>query len=393
MFYFVFLCILIIFAVLEFFNLSAFSRKLLIFFSWLILVSIAGMRYETGGDWDIYSTIFDNIPIFKELLTKGSDINVEFGFVLLCSIVKQLGCSVQMVFFLVVLFNVSLLTKCLEDYYPKRILLGLMLYYATYYFALEFIYTRQSISVMICLFSLRYVYEKRIFKFLCCSLVALMFHRMSFLFLFFYPLLNLKFSKKSLCFLGVVIFLIPLFEIEWVKPVYLFVSKQFGDVFYQKALFYINSSIFGVQRIFGIGSVLNILIFLLFLLYRSKLNENKFGNIFFNLFVFNLVFYYCFYELVEISLRFRYYFCISLIFLFPMLIDKISHFINRLFVVLFVFLYAIAYNRALYLEYPQMQAYNPYQNVIEYKLFDKKSTGKQRLENTIKLDHQFRKGK
>lgn len=392
MFYLVVLGILILFSLLEFFPLTKLSRYLLVFIAYVLLVSIAGLRYETGGDWDMYEEYMELVfPIGTALSRLDFNLQTEWGYTILCSVVKQFGGGIQMVFLLVSVFNMTMLVKCLSDYFPRRILMGLMLYYAIFYFALDMMFTRQSVSVMICLYSLRFVKRKSFWRFTLCVFFAIMFHRMSVLFLCLYPLYNVRFSSKSVLLMVALIMAIPLLRIEWIKPLYLFVSKVLGGEYYEKALFYVQSPLFGVSKSFGIGGVILSLTILFFVfLNRKKLDEYPMSNILVNMFILNLFVYFAFYELLELSLRFRYYYFISIIMLLPMIEESVNLVYNKLLVVTFTFLLALTYNKDIFLEGKTAVNYNPYQNYVVYNVLNKQSTGRQRLKKAIHVDHKKR---
>ena len=109
MFYLICFGILIILAVLNVQMCDKFSSRVLSALSALLLIGIAGLRYETGGDWDVYAQLFDKFPSFSRLIGRPVELleqQTEEGFVLLCAFVKSMGGTIQHLFFVVTFINI-----------------------------------------------------------------------------------------------------------------------------------------------------------------------------------------------------------------------------------------------------------------------------------------------
>jgi len=381
MFYLVIFFILLVFSVLEISKLNGISHKILIIISWLMLVLIAGLRYETGGDWEIYTPIFEKInPIYQVLTGKGFGYDgMEVGFLFFCSIIKQFGGSIQTVYFLITLFNITLIIIGLRKY-TKYIIVGLFVYYCILYFMLDMLYTRQSVVVAIIFYSMYCVKEKRTLRFFVLITVAILIHRMALIMIPLYFILNRNFQTVTLLSVVLVGCALMFFNILWIKNIFVGISVYLGEEFYRRALLYVSIDKFAVVRSISIGFFLNFILFSVILFYRRKIEMFKMGNIFINLFIINLLVYYYLYELIEVSNRFRWMFFISLIVLFPYFIEIFEKAINKIVVFLGIALYSFAFNIPVFLEQESASGYNPYQNYLIYKYLDKKSTGKERLE-------------
>lgn len=392
MFYFIIFQILFLFALLEISNINKRSCNILTVISVTILILIAGLRYETGGDWDIYAETFKKVnPIFSVIKGAPLDTNivrVEPGFLLFCSIIKQLNGSLQTIYFLIVCFNIILITKSLE-LYTKYVIFGLFVYYSILYFMLEMIITRQSIAASMTFFAMRYVNDKNFLKYMLVLLVASCFHRAALIMIPLYFFFIQRYSTKNLLLFFILGAVLMLLQIPWFKTIFLNISFFLGDIFGEgfrdRAVNYVNSEIYGVPRPIGIGFFLNMALLLVILWRRKYIEEYKYANIFINMFFVANVIYYYGYELIEISNRFRFLLLISVIVVFPYLIEGFIIYTNKLIVFVAIAIYAFLFNRGIYLEYPEASAYNPYQNYIVYKLLDKKSTGEERLSKSLEF--------
>ncbi|MGL4907863.1 MAG: EpsG family protein [Bacteroidales bacterium] len=385
MFYLGVFIVLLSFTFLESYDtLTKRSHQILAICACLILVGIAGLRFETGGDWDAYTEIFEQInPISHAIKTGSWGVqNLEIGYVLFCSIVKELGGTIQTVFFIVTLFNISLLLCALKKY-TKQILFALFIYYAICYFALEMLYTRQAIAVAITFWGIQYIEKKQFWRFLLVTLLAFYFHRMAIIMLPLYFLLRRRIATSIWIFIIGIGATLMFFKVVWFSTAYLEISKILGTTFYQKALYYVEAEFFAIPRTISMGFFLNIFLFIGLLWQRKEIEKLKYGTIFLNLFYISLVAYYYGYELVEISNRFRFFFLISLIVLFPIWLSSFRLHTNKLIVGTIIIFYSFLYNRAILLELPAAAAYNPYQNYLIYEWGKKISTGAERLKQSI----------
>ena len=360
MFYLICFGILCVLAVLNVQMHDKLSTQILNGLAAIMLICIAGLRYETGGDWDSYTTLFADFPSFSRLIGRPAefaDISVEEGFVLLCALVKSLGGTVQHLL----------------------------------YFNLEMIYIRQATAVALCFFALQYIPSKRIVPYMIFILLACTFHRVAALMIPLYFLLNIK--LPSWAYLAVVGIgaAVMLAGIPWIQTIFLTVAGWLGENYAEKAELYTEDAMFAVNRGLSLGFILNLAIFAVIIFFKEKIDALPYGTIMLNMFFGSLILYYYCFELVEVSNRVRLFFLIGIIALLPMVLEVLPLFLERLAGLVVVALYCFSFSRGIFLESPQSAAYNPYQNYIEYKINPRPSTGKQRLEQSKKAFQNERK--
>lgn len=387
MFYLIIFVILLVMSVLEISKVDKGSHRILIQLSWLILVVVAGTRYETGADWVGYIKYLDQVaPLGKFITTgqTGGNVGFEFGYFLFCALLKQLGLGFQWLIFFVTLFNVSLITKALKNY-THYVVWGLFVYYSLLYITVEFSLIRQAIAASICFYSYKFIEERKLGKFLLLVIIASSFHRSAIIMLPLYFVLQIRFSNTVLIVVTLVGCLVMLLRIPWITSSLMFVGGFLGDDFLHKIIFYTQNSVFSISREVGLGFFLNIALLFMFLLNRKFIDDKKYGNLFLNLYVVNLIVYYYVYEFMEISVRLGLYFMYSLIVLFPVLLECCSVYYNRLVWGAVLFLYCAACNIKIYTNHPTTIVYNPYQNYIVYQILDKRSVGKKRLDANEKI--------
>lgn len=393
MFYLICFGILCVLAVLNVQMHDRLSTQILNGLAAIMLICIAGLRYETGGDWDTYTTLFHDFPPFSRLIGRPAefaDISVEEGFVLLCALVKSLGGTVQHLFFVVSLINITLIA-CAARKYTQYPVVALLCYYGILYFNLEMIYIRQATAVALCFFALQYIPSKRMVPYMIFILLACTFHRVAALMIPLYFLLNIK--LPSWAYLAVVGIgaVVMLAGIPWIQTIFLTVAGWLGDNYAEKAELYTEDAMFAVTRGLSLGFILNLAIFAVIIFFKEKIDALPYGTIMLNMFFASLVLYYYCFELVEVSNRMRLFFLIGIIALLPMVLEVLPLYLERLAGLVVVALYCFSFSRGIFLEAPQSAAYNPYQNYIEYKINPRPSTGKQRLEQSQKAFQNERK--
>ena len=359
----------------------------------LMLIGIAGLRYETGGDWDTYAELFGTFPTFSRLIGHPVELirqPVEEGFTLLCALIKSLGGTVQHLFFVVTTINILLITSALQKY-TKYPVVALLCYYGLLYFQLEMIYIRQATAVALCFFALQYIRPRKIVPYMIFILLACTFHRVAALMIPLYFLLDRRLPAWVYLVVVGIGAVMMLAGVPWIKSVFFTVAGWLGSNYADKAEYYAENSLFAVNRGLSIGFILNLVMLAVVLFFKRKLEELPNGTIMLNMFALSLVLYYYCFELVEVSNRVRMFFLIGLIVLLPMMLEVLPLFLERLAGLVVVALYCFSFARGIFLEYPQAAAYNPYQNYIEYKIHPRPSTGKQRLDQSKKAFHQERK--
>jgi hypothetical protein len=393
MFYLICFIILFVLAVLNVQMHDKLSSQILSGLAALLLICIAGLRYETGGDWDSYTDLFASFPPLSRLLGHPVELmeqQTEEGFTLLCAFIKSLGGTVQHLFFVVTTVNITLITCALHKY-TKYPVVALLCYYGILYFNLEMIYIRQATAVALCFFAVQYIQSRQLWKFLLIVLLACTFHRVASLIIPLYFVLHIRIPSWVYAVVVGVGAVVMLVGVPWIQTIFVTVAGWLGENYAGKAEMYTHTSMFSANRGLSVGFVLNLLILIVMLCFKKKIDEHPYGTIMLNMFALSLVFYYYCFELVEVSNRTRMFFSIGIIVLLPMVLELLPFVLERMAGLVIIALYCFSFSRFIFLEMPQAAAYNPYQNYIEYKIHPRPSTGKQRLEQSKKFFRKERK--
>lgn len=385
-YYLIVFCILAAFAVLELqSNISVRLKRIMLCVSCFILCVTAGLKYETGVDWATYEAIYSlQWPIGK-LPEYGaaaffSQFGFEPGYMLLTAAIKQLGGSMQVVYFVIALINILLLYKTTQYYtsHPVLILLG---YYCFVFFILDMSGVRQALAVNILLYGTRYAIDRRFWRYLFWVIFAAFFHQTALFFLLLYPLFRkqrLHIKRWGIVYLCSVVVL--LLKIRWLEAATMFLLPYFnvGNIAQKMAqyVFSMESSDAYVHFV----KVLVVACVLLFCYqYRSRLILTNVRTRFavLSLFMFGTINNFMF-ELSEINTRITAYLIIFLAIVVADIIDRMRIESNRKIIGLTFIVYCFLYAKVYLMESPSTLPYHPYQNYAVYELFDIPSTGKER---------------
>jgi hypothetical protein len=356
---------------------------------------ISGLKFETGVDWYAYTNWCDKIPSLeyygsmhwnKEVIS-----TLDIGFNLLISIIKLFGGHIQTLFFVVSLFTFSLLFRSLKEY-TKYCLSSLLLYYCIIYFFLDMSGIRQAISLNIFFFSIRFIKKGKFLNYLFLSIIAFFFHWTSIIFILIYFFVRRRYTNFFAIMFMITCIVILLFHITWAEFFFKQLSKSFPETnIITKVIVYTNkTSVYAGESAFGLGTLLNFIIFSIFT-WKRLIFEKKmpYFNIFYNLFLIYLFLYFALFEFGEISGRLRLYTFLSLIVLLPNCLLIVTN-NSKLFLSFIFALYGFIYGRIFISSDEVSIAYQPYQNYIIYKIMDKQSTGKERaILIQIKYDRYF----
>jgi hypothetical protein len=280
-------------------------------------------------------------------------------------------------------------------YFTENKLLALLIYFSLLFFHLDMNLMRQALAVSIFFYSLKYIIQKNFFKYILFILLGFLFHWSIIIFLPLYFFINKRFSTTLLSSLVVCFVLFYVLQVKTGNLIYNLSDMVFGENsnITDKVSYYTSNSLFSIKRIFSVGSILNIAIILLTLIFRKKLeNVMPNFNLFLNLMILQLFFYFVLYEYIEFSGRLRFYTLIAYIMILPYFIKVFKSLADRIIIYFIIVLYCFSYSY-IYLigKSEQTISYHPYQNYLVYKLTNKKSDGKERLNQYYKYFKEERK--
>jgi hypothetical protein len=289
--YIITLFIIFIFGLIDLkFNLSNSQKNGLIYIIYSIIVVQIGLRWETGSDWVPYLENFQNTDEYSKVLINAL-IGYEIGYGTFAFLIKKLFDSYSfflLVHALVFYWGVFRSTKKYSPYF----FIALMFFYATNLGMVGS--NRQLLAIVICLYSLRFVFERKLLNFFVFIGVAFLFHATAFLFVIYY-FLNRNFKTVTV----IIVLIISLIIGKTCLPFLVF-SKfggLFGELAASKTIAYSEEAKYVLAdaslSIFGL--IKRLLFIAIFTYNYSFLSKRlSYYKVLYNGYVFGMVIYFLF---------------------------------------------------------------------------------------------------
>lgn len=289
-------------------------RKISLFISWFLMSITAGLR-NVGGlytDYAAYKAHYngDFGGFFIDSFEKGYCIAVWLG--------NFIGLSFNMFLFILTSVTLFFLIRIIAKY-SQAPMLSILLYVGTYFLYYNMVLTRQMVAVVAFIYCIRYIITKEDWKFFVVLLIGFSFHNSIVILLPAYPILRfLKLNKYTvllivsftLCFyvVGIENLLVSLFSLG----VNDMTGKMVGYVV-KASNFHLN-----IMEYVKMGVMITGIIILYSMLKDSFENE-----VFIKSYLIFCGFIFVFGH-VEILFRMAMYFDLTILFLIPIMLNKIS---------------------------------------------------------------------
>jgi hypothetical protein len=196
------------------------QRNWLVFFLYGIIVLQIGLRWETGTDWKAYLDNFETSDDYNIVLL-NSLTGFEIGYGTFAFIIKKLFDSYSVFLFIHAAIFYWVVFRVSKRYSPY-FFITFMYFYATNLGVVGS--NRQLLAIIICFLSLKFVFERKPFKFFVTIGVACLFHTTAFLFGIYY-FLNRNFKTATVVSVLIISFIIGKTSLPFL------VFSKFGGIF------------------------------------------------------------------------------------------------------------------------------------------------------------------
>lgn len=312
----------------------------------LILIFVLGFREDVGIDFKQYKFIFNNIESIK---------GIEKGYYYLNLLIKNIGLPFFVVTFISALVTNLLVFITIKNH-SKLWFISFFLFFTdmSLYFK-SFIAIQQFIAISIFFFSVKYIIDRSIFKFLFCVFIGFFFHKSIIFVIPFYFLLNFNYGKFQM-----IIILVASYIAQKLDVIILFLRyiSFYIPGSYEK---YINS-IVNKRASFNTGLSflfdLSLFIFIIFLI--DKININK-------VFVNAYLYYFSIFLITQNYSTFgrmSWYFKIFSIILIPNFLYKLKPKSRNLITVILISAYLLVFWKSLYVDGVDPLKIIPYDSVF-----------------------------
>lgn len=371
--------LMIFFIILSIFDVFIIKQKknkiLIIMLAFFIYLFFFGFRGFIAWDWYNYYPNYERvIPLYDtlqndKLIFNEGYTSFEKGYQVWLSFLKMFFSNWNSYLFFTTFIDITCLLIIFYKYSPYPIF-SILVFLGFSGLQIQLDLMRNFKAILIFLFSIEYLSKEKNVKYLILNFVGCYTHRTSVCFL---PLVifikrSLYKYKKSI----LLIFFIGIFILLFSNKFLYFILKFIKDVFSKletenlnkliwKLEYYLSTS-FSNSRGIGIGFVERIFTFILFYLYRNKLNENKYEKIFFNIFLL-YIFTYLYGSGVRIIFeRLGLLFICSYWILYPILLKKITS-IKKIFLFIFIILLCLL-KVDLYIASDKAKELYKYKNIL-----------------------------
>lgn len=169
---------------------------------WFIIAMMmltAGLAYGVSPDWVAYWRAFEGVAAaeFTDLGILTESFDMEFGYLLLNKLVSSVGLGYAA--FTLVIAIIAMYLKGITIYkYGGYVYLALLMYFVPTFLFEEHVHVRQGLANAVMFYSIRYIIEKRFWKFLLCFVIAFLFHKAVAPFLFAYWIARIRLNNVTI---------------------------------------------------------------------------------------------------------------------------------------------------------------------------------------------------
>lgn len=243
-----------------------------------------GLRGFVGWDWSQYYPTYQALePLWGDPASNflGGDV----GYIAYSTLIRSITSNYHVFIFISVLIDVIILNAVLKRYSVNYALSFAVFMVVS--LGMEIDTLRNVKSIMIFLLSLKYIEERKPWKYFALLSIAVLFHTSAVFFLPLYFFLCKKTSLKIFIAIFLIGNIIYLFQVPFIKPIVLGISNYIvGGRLGGMLEMYLGSELYASARGITISYLERFLTAILVMCYYNKLLKQKSSNVMFvNLFI------------------------------------------------------------------------------------------------------------
>lgn len=277
-----------------------------VFFVLLVYFIFVGFRGYICTDWYNYYPMFQETPClldFEEFVSYSNSVFTEKGYLFYISLFKVL-CNDYVVFqAFSVLIDLVLIHLCIKRYSPNYLFTFLIL--SVFFYVQSVNLNRNVKSILLFLYALRYIEERKFWKYSLLNLIGLCFHSISLIFFILYFLLRHKFSVRALWIIFIFSNIYYFSQIQLFSLIATAIDGMIGGKVGHAIHFYLAKESAVRFSTISIGSLERLTTFIVLILNYNKVCATfKYGKYFANMMLLYLLCYLIFNELPLLVTRF-----------------------------------------------------------------------------------------
>jgi len=321
----------------------------------IVLVLFAGLRYESGYDYSIYSSIYSKVNDFS--ISEYSQIHSETLFLIFVTAIKKTFSSFQYIFIISSSFIFYILVKSIKEY---KLYFGVVIfvYFTTFYFNSNFSQIRQGIVTVMVLYSIKHIIDQKFIPFILILIIG------SFIqssILMFFPMYFL--SRKWITIdILLVLSILSLFLLNLDLVSFIINTFPFPSYIEFKVMGYLNNPEYTRSTIPIFGIILRIIYILIFYYFGRKIKDNVLYQTSLYIYIFGFIFYLLFGELTLISTRLINLYGIVQVILFSIIIKANAKIYREVIILLMIILGIYIFTKTIYID--GKSSFIPYRSII-----------------------------
>ena len=277
-----------------------------VFFVLLVYFIFVGFRGYICTDWYNYYPMFQETPClldFEEFVSYSNSVFTEKGYLFYISLFKVF-CNDYVVFqAFSVLIDLILIHLCIKRYSPNYLFTFLIL--SVFFYVQSVNLNRNVKSVLLFLYALRYIEERKFWKYSLLNLIGLCFHSISLIFFVLYFFLRHKISVRTLWIIFIFSNIYYFSQIQLFSLIATAIDGMIGGKVGHAIHFYLAKEGAVKFSAISIGLLERLMTFIVLILnYNKVCTTFKYGKYFANMMLLYLLCYLIFNELPILVTRF-----------------------------------------------------------------------------------------
>src|SRR5699024_9352770 len=299
--------------------------------SFIAVFFVSAFRGDFMTDYVNYRNLFNNLASFSFTELFNYDYNIEFGYIIFNGII-QIFTDDPLYLFIITTLIILICFYHQFSHYSTNLWLSVLMFVTVGSYYASFNITRQILVVAILFAGSKYLYERKLFKYLLVVLLAFTFHKSALIMVPFYFILNFRINPRNL------------FLFFSISTILVFFFDCFLDIVQNFVYDNYTENAYGMTGQAAAKTVLPVAFFIFSLLNVKKLDSNNAMHRIW----FNAIFFYALFNIlalqVEMVERIGRYFAPYALLLIPFLFSKMQNkYLRFIYMMVLVFM-LILYN-------------------------------------------------
>lgn len=202
----IFMLIFLFLAFASYYEIFKLQKKqsLFVWIAGILIVVAVGFRVNVGADYPVYRQLFAGFALYTDYgdvldkaLFRPNTEEIEWIFVLINKVVFDFGLPFYVVTLVMAIITVTLKFSAIykDVAFPA---LAILFYFMPVMFFEDSGQMRQGLGIAVCVFSFRFIKERKLFLYLLCMYIALGFHKTAIAFIPVYWLVRIPLNSTRI---------------------------------------------------------------------------------------------------------------------------------------------------------------------------------------------------